>query len=65
MFVFVYGRFLITNNARTIPTTAIATIMPTIPGKRYRSAIVVAAWVGCGVAVGASPTFMAVSAVEP
>ncbi len=59
---FSYGLFFVTSNASIAPTTAIATIMPTIPGKRYWSAIDVAACVGCGVAVGASPTFMAVSA---
>jgi hypothetical protein len=33
--VFTYGRFFVTSNASITPTTAIATIMPTIPGKRY------------------------------
>lgn len=44
-----YGRFLVTNNASTMPTTAIATIMPMIPGSMYVSAI---DWIGNGAGVG-------------
>ena len=44
------------------PTTAIATIMPIIPGTKYRSAIDAGVGVGAGVAAGASSTPMAVSA---
>ncbi len=59
----VYGRFL-TSNARTMPTTTIATIMPMIPGTRYRSAT--DCWGGCvGTGVGAAgSTLKAVTACD-
>jgi hypothetical protein len=41
--VFTYGRFFVTSNASTAPTTAMAIIIPTIPGSKYVSAI---DWIG-------------------
>jgi len=36
---FSYGLFFVTSNASTMPTTAIATIIPAIPGNMYASAM--------------------------
>lgn len=49
----VYGRFLVTSNASTMPTITIARIMPIIPGRMYWSAND-AVCVACGVGVAAA-----------
>ena len=51
----VYGLFLSKSSAKTIPTIAIAIIMPATAGTKYASAIdEIGAVVGAGVAVAGS-----------
>ena len=61
----VYGFFLSINSASTIATMMMRTNRPAIAGTKYMSATDVGVDVGAVVAVGADPTAVAVSALEP